>query len=118
MCVTIILIVLVIINTLLKDKPADLTELLLGCLCNHTCFMDIASEFQRLAERLATWLHAKYNSGISIKVFPNKTASLTGVDPGFEIGGCPKCACKRAKVCFPVPHSLSSPQPGLGTWEL
>ena len=25
---------------------------------------------------------------------------LTGVDPGFEIGGCPKCTRKRAKVFF------------------
>ena len=41
-----------------------------------------------------------------------------GVDPGFEIGGCPKCARKHAKVFFSVPHSLSSSQLGLGTLEL
>ena len=38
----------------------------------------------------------------------------TGVDPGFEIGGVHKSAHESF---FSVPHSLSSPQPGLGTLD-
>ena len=31
-----------------------------------------------------------------------------GVDPGFEIGGCPKCACKRAKFFFSATLTFKS----------
>ena len=41
-----------------------------------------------------------------------------GVDPGFEIGGGGQNARVSARKFFSVPHSLSSPQPGLGTLEL
>ena len=41
-----------------------------------------------------------------------------GVDPGFEIGGCPNARVSARTFFFPVPHSLSSPQPGLSTLEL
>ena len=42
---------------------------------------------------------------------------IAGVDPGFEIGG--GGDARNAHVSTrPVPHSLSSPQPGLGTLDL
>ena len=58
------------------------------------------------------WVKCEMLAGIS-----GVLGRWSGVDPGFEIGGCPKCARKRANF-FSVPHSLSSPQPCLGTLEL
>ena len=44
------------------------------------------------------------------------------MDPGFEIGRCMKCARKHVEKFsvekFSVSHSLSSPQPGLGTLDI
>ena len=31
---------------------------------------------------------------------PVASEACAGVDPGFEIGGCPKCACRSARIFF------------------
>ena len=48
---------------------------------------------------------------------PSSYTYNAGVDPRFEIGGAQNVRVSVRKF-FSVPHSLSSPQPGLGTLEL